>query len=79
MELSPFKLNRYFARYEATSKYFLGSSDCESLTVQDLLAIEPEAPTLLKGLRLGYTETQGGPPLRQEICRYTRPSRLTMY
>jgi hypothetical protein len=69
MELSSFKLNRYFAKYEAISEYFLGNSDGESLTVEDILVLEPEAHTLFEKLWLGYTETQGAPPLRQEICR----------
>lgn len=69
MKLSPFKLERYFAKYEFTVEYLLCSSDCESLAIQDLLALEPQALDLFQKHWLGYTEPQGAPGLRQEICR----------
>ena len=69
MELSPFKLERYFARYEFNVKYLLCSSDCESLSIGDLLAFEPEAEEGLKRHWLGYTESTGSPSLRQEISK----------
>jgi aspartate/methionine/tyrosine aminotransferase len=67
MQLSPFKLERYFARYEFNAKYLLCSSDCEALSVGDLLAFEPGAEEGLKRHWLGYTESSGAPSLRQEI------------
>jgi aspartate/methionine/tyrosine aminotransferase len=69
MQLTPFKLERYFARYEFNAKYLLCSSDCESLSVGDLLAFEPEADEGLKRHWLGYSESSGAPSLRQEISR----------
>jgi aspartate/methionine/tyrosine aminotransferase len=69
MQLSPFKLERYFARYEFSAKYLLCSSDCESLSVGDLLAFESGAEHGLKHHWLGYTESLGAPSLRQEIAR----------
>jgi aspartate/methionine/tyrosine aminotransferase len=69
MNLPPFKLERYFAKYEFNTKYLLCSSDCESMTVADLLALEPEAAKKLQDLWLGYTESQGSPTLRAEICK----------
>ena len=67
--LSPFKLERYFARYEFNTRYLLCSSDCESLAVQDLLALEPKADEGLLKHWLGYTESLGSPSLRQEISQ----------
>ncbi|HEX7620923.1 MAG TPA: aminotransferase class I/II-fold pyridoxal phosphate-dependent enzyme [Anaerolineales bacterium] len=67
MELTPFKLERYFARYEFSVKYLLCSSDCESLSIGDLLAFEPGAEEGLKCAWLGYTESSGAPSLRKEI------------
>jgi aspartate/methionine/tyrosine aminotransferase len=67
MQLNPFKLERYFARYEFSAKYLLCSSDCESLSIGDLLAYEPGADEGLKRCWLGYTESSGAPSLRQEI------------
>jgi aspartate/methionine/tyrosine aminotransferase len=69
MQLTPFKLERYFARYEFNVKYLLCSSDCESLSVGDLLAFEPDAEEGLRRHWLGYSESTGAPSLRQEISR----------
>jgi aspartate/methionine/tyrosine aminotransferase len=69
MQISPFKLERYFARYEFQAKYLLSSSDCESLTVGDLLALEPGAAEGFHQHWLGYTESTGSPGLRRAICQ----------
>ena len=69
MRIPPFKLERYFARYEFDVAYVLCASDCESLAVQDLLALEAEAHERLMHTWLGYTESAGSPTLRQEISR----------
>jgi aspartate/methionine/tyrosine aminotransferase len=69
MQLPPFKLERYFAKYEFNTQYLLCSSDCESLTTAELLALEPEAAEKFQSHWLGYTESQGSPSLRQAICR----------
>ncbi len=66
--LPPFKLERYFARYEFTVRHLLCASDCESVTVGNLLALEPEAAERLNRLWLGYTEAPGAPSLRREIA-----------
>ena len=42
MHLPPFALERYFAIHEFSAPYLLCSSDCESLPVSDLLALEPD-------------------------------------
>jgi aspartate/methionine/tyrosine aminotransferase len=68
MSISPFKLERYFARYEFTAEYLLCSSDCESLAIQDLLAMEEGAAEAFQQHWLGYTESQGAPSLRREIA-----------
>jgi aspartate/methionine/tyrosine aminotransferase len=69
LNLPPFKLERYFAKYEFSTEYLLCSSDCESMSIADLLALEPEAAEKLQHLWLGYTESQGNPALRAEICK----------
>jgi aspartate/methionine/tyrosine aminotransferase len=69
MQLRPFKLERYFAQYEFTTCYLLCSSDCESLAIQDLLKLEPEAEAGLKKCWLGYTESPGSLSLRREIVK----------
>ena len=71
--LEPFKLERYFAEYEFRVKYLLSASDCESLSVAELLALADEdGRRRWDTLRLGYTESQGDPSLRAEIAaQYT--------
>jgi len=69
MKLSPFKLERYFAKYEFSAKYLLCTSDCESVTIEDLLRLEPEAEDQFKRHWLGYTESTGALSLRKEIAR----------
>lgn len=68
MNLPPFKLERYFAKYEFNTEYLLCSSDCESMSIADLLAIEEDAAEKFQHVWLGYTESTGSPALRAEIC-----------
>lgn len=67
MKLNPFKLERYFAKHEFSAPYLLCSSDCESMSLEELLALEPGADEQFKSLWLGYTVSQGNPELRQAI------------
>jgi len=69
MNLPPFKLERYFAKYEFNTEYLLCSSDCESMTIADLLALEEGAAEKFQQTWLGYTESQGSPALHAEICK----------
>lgn len=70
MSIKPFKLERYFAKYEFKVKYLLSSSDCESLSMAELIQMaSPESLELWQGLRLGYTESPGHPLLRAEVAR----------
>lgn len=64
MQLPPFELERYFARHEFSSRYLLSSSDCEALTLADLLAMADDGSRRLwETLKLGYTESAGHPRL----------------
>lgn len=68
-----FKLERYFAQYEFKVRYLLSASDCESLTLADLLALaDADARARWERLSLSYTESQGDPALRAAIAaQYT--------
>lgn len=68
MQLEPFRLERYFARHEFSAPYLLCASDCESMELRDLLALEPDAAERFSSLWLGYTESLGDPQLRQAIA-----------
>lgn len=68
MTLPPFALERWFARHEFSARHLLCTSDCETVSVGDLLALEPDARERFLDLRLGYTESPGGAALRREIA-----------
>lgn len=68
MNLKPFGLERYFAEYEFTAPYLMCLSDSESVSVGDLLALEPDAVRSFQEVWLGYTESLGNPKLRREIA-----------
>ncbi len=68
MEIRPFALERFFQRYEFTAELMLSSSDCESRTVNELLALEPDAGERLLSLGLGYTEVPGSEELRVAVA-----------
>lgn len=68
--LNPFKLERYFGRYEFKVKYLLSPSDCESLLLTELLQLaDADSLRLWENLRLSYTESPGHPILREEVAR----------
>lgn len=67
MNLPDFALERYFARYEFNAAYLLCASDCETVSLADLLALEPGAAERFGRLRLGYSDSRGSPTLRQQI------------
>jgi aspartate/methionine/tyrosine aminotransferase len=68
MKLPAFKLERFFAHHEFKAPYLLCSSDCEAMSIQELLSLEPDAAEEFQQTWLGYTETQGAPALRQTIA-----------
>ena len=70
MQIAPFKLERYFAQYEFKVKYLLSPSDCESLSLNELLGMaDPASLELWNNMKFSYTESQGHPELRAEIAR----------
>src|SRR6266508_6597047 len=69
MNFPPFKLERFFAKYEFNTQYLLCSSDCEAMSIAELLDLEPGASEKFQTVWLGYTESQGSPTLRAEICK----------
>jgi len=72
MKLPAFMLERYFAQYEFHVEYPMCCSDCESTSVEELLSFEPGAKERFLSLRLGYTESEGAPSLREAISRIYR-------
>jgi aspartate/methionine/tyrosine aminotransferase len=72
--IADFKLERYFGKYEFAVEWLLSPSDCESMTIPDLLALaDDEGRQLWDKLTLSYTEAPGHPLLRAEIAKlYTQ-------
>jgi aspartate/methionine/tyrosine aminotransferase len=70
MKLETLRIERYFAEHEFTAQHLLSASDCESITLPDLLALaDDQARGLWERLWLGYTESAGHPLLREEIAK----------
>jgi len=68
MHIAPFALERYFAQHEFTARYLLSSSDCEALELSELLEMaDKESLRMWNSLKLGYTESQGHPLLREAV------------
>ena len=68
MKIEPFHTERFFAAHEFSAPYLLCPSDCESLTVEELLHLAGVPWDSLGQLQLGYTESQGAPALRTLIA-----------
>ncbi|HNP95386.1 MAG TPA: aminotransferase class I/II-fold pyridoxal phosphate-dependent enzyme [Cyclobacteriaceae bacterium] len=70
MKISPFKLERYFDKYEFSAPYLLSSSDCEPMILDELLEMDTSGIGSEFGkIKLGYTEAKGNPELREEISK----------
>jgi len=69
VKLPEFQLERFFAQHEFSAKYLMCSSDCESMSIGELLALEPGSQEKFLDHRLCYTESPGSPTLRAEIAK----------
>ena len=81
MQITPFRIEEYMGEYEFAAKYLLSSSDAESQTIEELLALEPGAHDAFLKLWCGYTESPGAPWLREVLATiYTqiRPDQLVV-
>ena len=69
MTYPPFEIEQFFRQYEFSSPYMLSASDCEPLTLPELLGCaSPERRRQFDNLWLGYTESQGHPELLSAIA-----------
>jgi aspartate/methionine/tyrosine aminotransferase len=68
MKFPTFKLEEFWKKYEFSTPYLLCPSDAETWCLDEILELaDPESKQLWNGLKLGYTEVQGLPILREEI------------
>jgi aspartate/methionine/tyrosine aminotransferase len=68
MKIAPFATEHFFAQYEFTTPYQLCNSDCETITVEELLTMADVSMEQFGRLSLGYTESLGHPKLREMIA-----------
>jgi len=69
MKIAPFETEQFFARYEFSTPYQLCNSDCESMSIQELLSLAGDSMEKFGKERLMYTEPQGNPELRTAIAK----------
>lgn len=68
MEIANFQTEHFFARYEFNTPYQLCNSDCESVSISDLLELAGDTLETFGQERLGYGESQGNSGLRASIA-----------
>ncbi len=68
MQITPFRIEEYMGQHEFSARYLLSSSDAESVTIADLLALEPGAHDAFLQHWCGYTESPGAPWLREALA-----------
>jgi len=68
MQITPFRIEEYLGKHEFRAPYLLCSSDAESQTIQDLLALEPSAHEAFLKHWCGYTESPGASWLREVLA-----------
>lgn len=68
MKINDFKLEVFFGKHEFTAPYLLTQSDCATMSIEDLLDLEPGSKERFLKEGLGYTEVQGNPALRMAIA-----------
>ena len=68
MDIAPFQTEQFFARFEFNTPFQLCNSDCETVSVEELLRLAGRPLEALGRQRLGYGESRGGPDLRRAIA-----------
>lgn len=68
MKIKPFLTEQFFALYEFTASHILASSDCETISIDELLDLSGGSLQELGSLKLGYTESQGHPEYRRMVA-----------
>ena len=68
MKIASFETEHFFARYEFNTPYQLCNSDCESISIAELLSLAGDSLEKFGRERLIYTESQGSSELRKSIA-----------
>ncbi|MFA7115943.1 MAG: aminotransferase class I/II-fold pyridoxal phosphate-dependent enzyme [Bacteroidales bacterium] len=71
MKIKDFALERFFSKYEFSTKYLMSSSDCDGYSMSYVLdKADTHEMRLWNNLHLGYTESAGNPMLKEAIAKY---------
>jgi aspartate/methionine/tyrosine aminotransferase len=68
MQIMPFRIEEYMGKHEFSARYLRSSSDAESVTIEELLSLEPGAHDAFLKHWCGYTESPGAPWLREVLA-----------
>lgn len=68
MKIKPFLTEEFFALYEFTASHMLAASDCETVSIAELLELSGGSMQEFGELELGYTESQGDPEYRRLVA-----------
>jgi len=68
MKIHPFATEHFFARHEFSTPHQLCNSDCESVSIDELLRMAGDSLDNLGRERLGYAPSEGSPELREAIA-----------
>ena len=68
MQITPFRIEEYMGKHEFSARYLLSSSDAESVTIEEILSLEPRAHDAFMKHWCGYTESPGAPWLREALA-----------
>jgi len=69
MQIPLFETEDFYGRYEFSSPYLLSVSDCESVTIGELLELGGKSLEAFARTKLHYTDSRGEPALRELIAR----------
>ena len=74
MRINPFKIERWFAKYEFQAKYNIAESCANPLTMEEIMSMDVDFKKTLTEMsreilnfKFGYTESNGTPNLRKRI------------
>lgn len=85
MKIRDFALEVFFGAHEFSAPYLLAQSDCESLSIEQLLALEPDPAEARRDFLqtwLGYAENDGLPELRHavaDLCGHLGAERVLLH
>ena len=67
-KLPEFQMERYYDLWEFSVRHHISPSDCESMSIGELLELAGEPVSTLTDLQLGYTECRGEPDFREAVA-----------